>query len=208
MTAAGPIKRSSVHHLHADGRTKFVVQHGWEIAASFGDLDGERKAAATGTALADVSWLGKLECKGAWVGGLGALRLPDAVACPITPARLIWIVKPEQLDRTREALEQTRAGHSKSYLIDVSSVYASFNLVGPGTADVMAKLTSSWPEIGLPIFSGVAGVRCLLIRSNGGLRMHFNREFGEHLWKTLLDAGREFNMRAVGVEALPDATTA
>jgi glycine cleavage system aminomethyltransferase T len=204
---AGPVKRSTVHHLHADARAKFVAQHGWEIAASFGDPGGERNAAESGCAIADVSWLGKLECKGRWVAALGTLQLPGAVACPITPARLIWVVDPAMAVQAAETLEKTRAGQPESYLIDVSSVYASFDLVGPRTADMLSKLTSAWPEIGAPTFSPVAGVRCLLIRTEGRLQMHFSREYGEHLWKTILDAGREFGMRPVGVEALAYATT-
>jgi glycine cleavage system aminomethyltransferase T len=198
----GPIKRSSVHHLHAGAGARFVVQHGWEIAASFGDPGGERDAADRGAALADVSWLGKLECKGAWVTGLASRQIPGAVACPITPTRLLWIVDPSSVDHARETLEHARAGQPRSYLIDTSSVYASFDAVGPNTPDVMCKLTSAWPETGAPIFAPVGGVRCLLIRTDRGLQMHFSREFGEYMWQTLLDAGREFNMRPVGLEAL------
>ena len=70
--SGGPLKRSSVHHLHVHERAKFAVQHGWEIAASFGDAGAEKNAALQAVALADVSWLGKLECKGPWAASLAS----------------------------------------------------------------------------------------------------------------------------------------
>ena len=70
--SGAPVKRSSVHHLHVHARAKFAVQHGWEIAASFGDAGAERDAALQAVALADVSWLGKLECKGPWAASLAS----------------------------------------------------------------------------------------------------------------------------------------
>jgi glycine cleavage system aminomethyltransferase T len=102
-------------------------------------------------------------------------------------------------------LEGLRAGQPRCYLIDTSSVHASFELAGPHVSDVLCKLASAQPEIGKPIFASVGGVRSLFIRSERGLQLHFQREFGEYLWESLLDAGREFGMRAVGVETLAAA---
>jgi sarcosine oxidase, subunit alpha len=200
--SADPVKRSSVHHLHAHERAKFAVRHGWEIAASFGDAGAERHAALQAVALADVSWLGKLECKGPWAASLASQSIAAGIACPVTAERLLWIVEPSFLHSARKTLEGLRAGQPRCYLIDTTSVHASFELVGPYVGDVLCKLASARPEIGTPIFASVGGVRSLFIRSERGLQLHFQREFGEYLWESLLDAGREFGIRAVGVEAL------
>jgi len=200
-----PVKRSSVHHLHVHDRARFAVRHGWEIAASFGDAGAERRAALEAVALADVSWLGKLECKGPWAASLAGQSLAGGIACPVTPERLLWIVEPPSLDGARKTLESLRLGQPRCYLIDTSSVHASFELAGPYAGDVLCKLASARPEIGTPIFASVGGVRSLFIRSERGLQLHFQREFGEYLWESLLDAGREFGIRAVGVEALTAA---
>jgi glycine cleavage system aminomethyltransferase T len=200
--SGGPVKRSSVHHLHVHERAKFAVQHGWEIAASFGDVGAERNAAVKAVALADVSWLGKLECKGPWAASLASQPVAGGVACPVTPERLLWIVEPSSIDSARKTLESVRAGQPRCYLIDTSSVHASFELIGPHVSDVLSKLASAKPEIGTPIFASVGGVRSLFVRSTRGLQLHFQREFGEYLWESLLDAGKEFGIRAVGVEAL------
>jgi sarcosine oxidase subunit alpha len=206
--SSGPLKRSAVHHLHTHGNAKFSVQHGWEIAATFGDAGAEQNAALQAVALADVSWLGKLECKGPWAASLAGYSVADGIACPVTPERLLWIVEPCSIESARMALERLRMGQPRCYLIDTSSVYASFELLGPLVFEVLCKLSSARPEIGAPIFASVGGVRSLFIRSERGLQLHFQREFGEYLWKALLDAGKEFGIRAAGVEALAAARVA
>jgi len=198
----GALKRSSVHHLHAHERATFTVQHGWEIAASFGDAAAERNAALQAVALADVSWVGTLECKGPWAASLASRSVPGGVACPVTPERLVWIVEPSAIDSARQALDAARAGQPRCYLIDTSSVHASFELAGPRVSDVVCKLASARPEVGTPIFASLGGVRSLFVRSELSLQLHFQREFGEYLWESLMDAGKEFGIRAVGVEAL------
>jgi sarcosine oxidase, subunit alpha len=203
--SGAPMKRSSVHHLHVHARAKFALQHGWEIAASFGDADAERDAALKAVALADVSWLGQLECKGPWAASLASQAVGGGTACPVTPERLLWIVEPQSIDGARKTLEGLRAGQPRCYLIDTSSVHASFELAGPHVGDVLCKLASAQPEIGKPIFASAGGVRSLFIRSDRGLQLHFQREFGEYLWESLMDAGREFGIRAVGVEAIAAA---
>jgi sarcosine oxidase subunit alpha len=203
--SSAPVKRSSVHQLHAHERATFVVQHGWEIAASFGDAGAERNAALQTVGLADVSWLGKLECKGPWAASLASQSVAGGIACPVTPERLVWIVEPSSIDSARNTLDRLRVGQLRCYVIDTSSVYAGFELAGPRVTDVLCKLASAKPEIGTPIFASVGGVRSLFIRSERGLQLHFQREFGEYLWESLLDAGKEFGIRAVGMEALAAA---
>jgi glycine cleavage system aminomethyltransferase T len=199
-----PSKRSAVHHLHVHESATFKVQHGWEIAASFGDAAAEH-AALQAVALADVSWLGKIECKGPWAASLASQSIAGGIPCPVTPERLLWILEPSSIDSAWKTLESMRLGQPRCYMIDTSSVYASVELIGPYVSEVLCKLASARPEIGTPIFASVGGVRSLLIRSERRLQLHFQREFGEYLWESLLDAGREFGMRAVGVEALAAA---
>jgi sarcosine oxidase subunit alpha len=203
----GPLKHSSVHHLHVREQAKFIVQHGWELAGSFGDAGAERNAALQSVALADVSWLGKLECRGPWAAAIARQQLAGATPCAVTPERLLWIVEPSSTAMVREALENVRAGQPRCYLLDVSSVYASFDLVGPCVGDVLCKMTAAAPDFGRPIFAPVAGIRCLLVRHERGVQLHFQREFGEFLWESLLDAGREFDIRAMGLEAHAAAQT-
>jgi len=197
-----PIKRSSVHHVQAHYHAQFAGRHGWEIAASYGDTALEKNAVQNSVALADVSWLGKLECKGDWVGSLEGQTIEGARFYKLIPSHAIWIVQPDRVDAVTEQLEKIRASKRRSYLINTSSNHASFELLGPKGADVLCKLSSVQAPVNGHTQAPVAGVHCLVIRDNLGFQFHFGREFGEYLWECFLDAGAEFGIRPAGVEAL------
>ena len=111
---SGPVKKSSVHHLFAKAGARMEIRHGWEIPL-----------ASDAAGLTDVSWLGKLECKGDWVESLKGMAIEGARPYELAASRLLWIVQPEHIEKAALALEQARSGRPRSYLIDVSSVYAS-----------------------------------------------------------------------------------
>ena len=154
--SGGPLKRSSVHHLHVHERAKFAVQHGWEIAASFGDAGAERHAALQAVALADVSWLGKLECKGPWAASLASQAVAGGIACPVTPERLLWIVEP-RLDRQRPEDARGSACGAAAMLPDRHELGARQLRARRArtSATCCASSPRRSPEIGKPIFASV-----------------------------------------------------
>jgi sarcosine oxidase, subunit alpha len=87
---------------------------------------------------------------------------------------------------------------------------AAVNLAGPQALSVLSKLTDCDLSSGaFPYMScrqvEVAGVPVLLLRigfvGETGWEMHFPGEWGEYLWKKLLEVGKEFDIRPFGVEA-------
>ena len=196
------IKRSSVHHVQQAHHARFVTKHGWEIAGSFGHVEMETTAARERVVLVDESWLGKLECKGDWVATLKGMGIPNAAYYQLIPTHGIWIVQPQGMIVAKQTLEAKRAAAPRSYLIDNSSYYASFRLVGPAAAEVLCKLSSAQVAVGGHTQATVASVHCLIIRNEQGYQFHFGREFGEYMWECFLDAGEEFGIAASGVEVL------
>ena len=96
------------------------------------------------------------------------------------------------------------------HVTNVTPGYAAINLAGPRARDTLMKLTDI--DISTEGFkymrtaSGdVAGVPTLLMRigfvGETGWELHFPAEYGEHLWDSLLEAGREFEIAPFGVEA-------
>ncbi len=197
-----PVKRSSVHHVQAHHHARFVERNGWEIATSYGDVAAEKTAIQNGVALVDLGWLGKLECKGEWVASLESQPVEGATFKKLIPTHGMWIVQPEALDAAEKKLESALSGKSKSYLINSSSAYASFDLLGPKAADVLCKLSSVQVAVGAHTQATVGGVHCLVIRSEHGFQFHFGREFGECMWEFFMDAGMEFGIRPAGLDAL------
>ncbi|MBI4240342.1 MAG: FAD-dependent oxidoreductase, partial [Candidatus Rokubacteria bacterium] len=96
------------------------------------------------------------------------------------------------------------------HVTDVTGAFAAVNLAGPRSREVLARLTDLdlSPEA-LPYLAAVqgkvAGIPVLILRigfvGELGYEMHFPAEYGEYLWETLLEAGREFGIAPFGVEA-------
>ncbi len=97
-----------------------------------------------------------------------------------------------------------------THITDVTEDFAAFNLAGPFARAVLRKLTGSdVSDLAFPYMRArqmeVAGFACCVLRIGftGELsyEIHPPAAFGLQLWKTILDAGREFGIRPFGVEA-------
>ncbi|HKW99527.1 MAG TPA: 2Fe-2S iron-sulfur cluster-binding protein [Bryobacteraceae bacterium] len=96
------------------------------------------------------------------------------------------------------------------HITNVTGGRAAVNLAGPQARDVLKTLTDcDLSTKAFPYMScreaEVAGVAALLLRigfvGETGWEVHFPAEYGEHLWRKLLDAGGGFGIRPFGVEA-------
>lgn len=96
------------------------------------------------------------------------------------------------------------------HVTNMTSAFAALNLAGPRSREVLQKLTSlDISSGGAPYLAALQGevaqVQTLLLRigfvGELGYEMHFPAEYGEHMWRALLEAGGEFGIQAFGVEA-------
>jgi len=96
------------------------------------------------------------------------------------------------------------------HITNLTGGLAAVNLAGPKARDVLGSLTEC--DLSTQAFSymacrsaEVAGAQALLMRigfvGETGWEIHIPAESGAHLWRTLLDAGRKFDIRPFGVEA-------
>jgi sarcosine oxidase subunit alpha len=92
----------------------------------------------------------------------------------------------------------------------VTGALAAVNLAGPRAREVLAPLTDiDLDGESFPYLHGrvgrVAGVPCLFLRigfvGELGYEIHVPCVYAQHLWQTLLDAGREADVRPFGLEA-------
>ncbi len=93
---------------------------------------------------------------------------------------------------------------------NVTADFAAVNLAGPKARDILKKVTKvDVSSEGFKYMScaqgEVAGVPALLLRigfvGETGWEIHYPSCYGEYLWETLLEAGREFQIMPLGVEA-------
>ena len=96
------------------------------------------------------------------------------------------------------------------HAVNVSEVYAAFNLAGPRAREVLAGVTDcdlsndAFPYMHVREAT-VAGVPCRLLRIGftGELsyEIHCPAGFGRHVWESILNAGRPAGIQPFGVEA-------
>ena len=103
------------------------------------------------------------------------------------------------------------SSHGCVHLVDMTSNHAAVNVIGPLAIELLAKLTdldivaSSFTD--LTCAQGqLAEVYSMIMRCDqSGLpsyNLYFAREYGHYLWDVLLEAGSEFGIVPIGVEAL------
>ncbi|MDP6360976.1 MAG: hypothetical protein QF473_38040 [Planctomycetota bacterium] len=207
MTSAG--KLSSTHHSQAEVGAQFDTLDGWQVALRFQDASSEAEAIRSGVGLADVSYIQKLDLK----ADSCESQVPDNLAPKARPlARRHWLVTSDWNETQRlqvpDTAECSTAGIS---IIDVSSVYAAFILAGPQSRSVIQKLSSlDVSGAALPnqdtAQASLAQVHCIVIRDDiAGLTSFLllpGREYGEYAWNTVMDAGKQFGIAPVGLDAL------
>lgn len=115
------------------------------------------------------------------------------------------------LDFVQQWLEWWLVGSGwDAHVTNVTGGRAAINLAGPQARDVLKTLTAC--DLATKAFpymacreTQVAGVLSLLMRigfvGETGWEIHFPAEYGEYLWKKLLDAGSAWGIRPFGVEA-------
>ncbi len=95
-------------------------------------------------------------------------------------------------------------------LTNVTSCYAAMNIAGPHSRDVLDKLcdadltTAAMPYLAAQQFE-VAGVKAIVLRigfvGELGFEIHVPSQYGLHVWRAMMDAGKDYGIKPFGVEA-------
>jgi sarcosine oxidase subunit alpha len=137
--------------------------------------------------------------------------LDDGTVSRLSEDRYFVTTTTGNLEFVQQWLEWWAAGTGWCvHVTNVTGAYAAVNVAGPRARDLLRKLTSI--DLGTKAFpymacaqGEVAGVPSFLMRigfvGETGWEIHAPAEYGESLWDALLEAGREFDARAFGVEA-------
>jgi sarcosine oxidase subunit alpha len=219
--SATPIARSPLHSWHAAHGALFTERHGWQVVARFRSAEAEVQAARAGIGVADVSASIKVSLQGPGVSDLAQALVPDgsaaethgvgvlpggrAFACRLTDEHLLLIAM------TTEARDLAPRETQGVVVSDVTSAHAGFVVVGPQTEALLRRLTHlDVRPAALPVNSCVetalAGVEALLIRTTESalpsLRIYVAWDMAEYVWERLIEAGREWQVTPLGLEAL------
>ncbi|MBM3934357.1 MAG: FAD-dependent oxidoreductase [SAR202 cluster bacterium] len=143
-------------------------------------------------------------------GDNGAI-MDDGTVTRLSEDRYFVTTSTANIDVVEEWFKWWMAGTGMCcHVTNITSGYAAINVAGPKARDVLKKLTSvDLSSKAAPYMSAteavVAGVQTRLLRigfvGETGWELHFPAEYGEYMWTTLMDAGKEFGISPFGLEA-------
>lgn len=232
-----PVQVTPIHAWHLEKGAKMLLAGLWIRPEHFGDPLEEVHAVRNGVGIIDVSTLGKFKLTGPgvpgllerlyvnkWAGlGVGRARyglmcndegiiLDDGVTARLAEREWYMTTTSTGSGAVFEWIQwwlQSGWGDGVQ-AVNLSEVYAAFNLAGPRSRDVLSRVTDAdLSNDGFPYMNireaNVAGVPCRLLRigfmGELSFEIHCPSGYGRHVWEELLAAGSEFGIRPFGVEA-------
>lgn len=228
--AIGPtdrLRRSPIYRVLEETGAEFTEINGAAVTSDFGGAAGDEIAAARMMAIADLSPLPRIGCKGrgalGWARGRGieigddnnvAYPQPGGEAAARLADTEVLIV--DSLAGTgalphRIAAEWSMDSAEGAYLVNRQGANFWFMVTGARAAEMLAKLCgvdlrpAKFPA-GAIAQTSVARTNCIVVRGDlgGAPAYHLlgDSASAEYQWGCLVDAMAEFGGRPVGIEAL------
>jgi sarcosine oxidase subunit alpha len=138
--------------------------------------------------------------------------IDDGVACRLDEQHFYVSATTSGVDRVyRSMLKWNAQWRLNVDIANVSAAFAAVNLAGPLSRQVLAKIctgidlsASAFPYLGVRQ-GRIAGVPARLLRvgfvGELGFEIHVPARFGEYLWDSLMEAGKDEGIRPFGVES-------
>jgi heterotetrameric sarcosine oxidase gamma subunit len=219
-----PLKLSPLNATAERLGAHWLEVAGWRCVDDYGNPALEVAAMRAAAGLADVSQIGKIQIEGQQAAALLAAVLgaaPEAVGDQVhVPAGDLYCLRPDMYflsvrPGTEAGVSATLANAAAARpdlvtVTDVTHGLACLELVGPRAVDVMTRVCgldfspAAFPSLAARQ-SSVAKTRQLIIYRDRGLPSYLlfgARSLAAYVWGVLLDAGRPFGLKPVGMEAL------
>lgn len=183
-------------HREAGARLEPLTE-GWAIPLSYEDTREEARRIRESVGLADWSWITKIDLQGP--GLRGAAAGPGFRLWPLGKLHALATCQPSRKPELDEWIASRRV-----YATDVTGGYANLIVAGPRARDVLRKLTSL--DLDRPGQASVAHAHAIVVPEDLGevaaYQVLVGRDYGESVWRSVLHAGEEFQLRPVGIEAV------
>ncbi|HXW16036.1 MAG TPA: glycine cleavage system aminomethyltransferase GcvT [Terriglobia bacterium] len=229
--AAVALIRTALNATHRASGAKMVDYCGWDMPVEYSGITHEHLAVRTAAGLFDVSHMGEIEVRGPHALALlqqvtcndvsrlhdgqaqyTALMLPggsaidDCVVHRFAPEHYFLCVNAANTDKDYAWMVQCNSVGAD--VLNVSTHYAQIALQGPRALEILAKVTEPYPK-DLKYYwfrrARCAGVEGILARTGytgeDGFEFYFPPASSEHLWNTLLDAGKVEGLIPAGLGA-------
>lgn len=198
------IRRPPVARLSATAGAVFVEEGGWEIPASFGDDEAERRAIRSAVSLSDITARAKVDVRGEVAAVLQAAA--GALVARVAEDWALVLGAPDEETRLLPALEA--AAGSIAMVTDATHLYAGFALAGPRVLDLLERVTA-WDPSGLrpgdAAGAPIVEIPSVILRRDLPIQLfevYVPSEFGRYAWQTLAGVVADLGGGAVGWQVL------
>jgi len=225
MLKGRPTALSAMHRQQIELGAEMVETDGWMRAARYATNEEELTRIEQAAGLLDVSPVGKLRLQGetaeealaSAIGDyqktsvgravVGSTDLDNVVVARLASDDYLVVTPVGRAGRVRDALTLAGCAHA----VDVTSVLAGARIVGRNAAKVLAGVTEL--DIDPTYFQDltcaqamVAEIHGTLIRRDMGSHLayeiFFSRDYGEHMWESLIEAGEPYGLSPIGLETM------
>ena len=211
MTSAvrPPVGLSPMHDIHTRAGAEMLEQDGWLLPSRYTAPAEEANQARRTAGLCDISSAVKLiiyadDMDAALKTAFGLDAAPAVRSAARSADTLLarmardeaWALTPATSAASIHAHIDTALGED-THVVDVTSGLAGVSIVGPNAFSVLAALTEldvsdvAFPDMACAQAS-VAEISAALVRRDADLPrfdLYFGREYGEHMWTAIIDAG-------------------
>ena len=214
-----------MHYRHLELGADMVQHEGWTLPARYSDPEEEAARVRQAVGITDISTTGKIRLQGEsveqalheaipvyQVTSVGSLFVTsDDAGAPVV-ARLadddcLIVTQQASVDHVLASISLNGCAHP----VNVTSVLAAVRIVGPNAPQLLAGVTDL--DLAPPYFPNlscaqgmVAEIHGTIIRKDiDGLLSYdllFGRDYGDHMWESLIDAGKQHGLTPFGLEAL------
>jgi sarcosine oxidase subunit alpha len=235
-----PVRYSPMQPWHEAHRARPLIAGAWIRPDHYGDPEAEVRNVRSRVGLIDVTPIGKLDLRGPDVPlllnlvyvnkwsklGLGKVRygvmctedgvvFDDGVTGRLGDEHYLMSTTSSGAAAVWEWVEnvlQTMHPDWAVHVTPVTTAYASMNVAGPASRDLLARVTRGvdlaneafgYMEVRTGQVAGVDGCVLWRIGFTGELsyELHVPAGYGLHVWETLMERGQDLGVAAFGVEA-------
>ena len=214
-----------MHYRHLELGAEMVEHEGWSLPTRYAGPEEEAARVREAVGITDISPVGKIRLQGDSVDQALREALPDYQATSVgsifatsddasdtVVARLanddcMVITGSASVGNVLDSLNPDGCVHP----VNVTSVLAAVRIIGPNGPAVLAGVTNL--DLAPPYFPDLSCAQTMvaeihgtiLRRDTGGLLSYdlfFGRDYGDHMWESLIDAGERHGLTPFGLEAL------
>jgi heterotetrameric sarcosine oxidase gamma subunit len=220
-----PIRTSAMYRAQQAAGARFTEDAGWRVADVYTSTDEEAARARNGVGLSDVSATGTLGVRGeaieSWATKLTG-HVPPAVGraawervngasvllCRCAADEVLLLTTAGDGSAVAGVLARTVESAGCVHLTDLTAAFAVVDVIGPRLEALFERLValdlSAVPPLGV-VQAELARVHAIMVRLERptfpAFRVLVPREYGDFVWHTLIDAGRDLGLTPIGAAA-------